>query len=93
MSALGTIQAMRSWETADKLKQRERLHSYLLASARLGRRARSERAKGRWMAINETAAAYLWASASTDNLKDIADALTREALAAQAFERIEGPNA
>jgi hypothetical protein len=81
---------MRPWEPEDRLYQRRRLHRLMLDGARLAQRARSPRAKERFWAVNADAAAYLWDDVQTDALEDIATALCREMMAAQAFERVEG---
>jgi hypothetical protein len=95
MTALTTIDAdpagaLMPWATEDQRMVRNRLLRALQFSARRAKQTRSESARQLLWLLNETAAAYVTASATDDDLRDVADTLTRLALVANGFERMEG---
>ena len=71
-------------------RARRRLGKAASLSAARAVRAQSNRARERYWAINEAANGWMFAAASADDLSAIADALLREFLAADCFERLEG---
>lgn len=76
----------------EKLLRRRLRNAWTIASAR-GARSRSGNARQLYWQVAMVASEWTFARASLADLKDIADGLVRMFVAANVFERVEGPDA
>lgn len=84
--------ALMPWATEPQRAVRNRLLRAQQFSARRARETASPTARQLLWLLNETAAAHATATGTVEHLTDVADTLTRLALAANGFERLECPN-
>lgn len=90
MTAPVNIAQLRPWMTAEETDLRHRLSNAAVLSAARAVRAQSDRARQRFWLINEAANFWLVKSASNEELLDVVNALVRETLSADTFERLGG---
>lgn len=72
---------------------RQRLHNARVISSARAMTAVSEHARQLYWVVNEVASIWVFAPASTEELKDIADGLVKLFMTAATFDRIEGERA
>ena len=87
---LDPVTTFRPWEEPEIQRLRRRLHNAAIISAARAVGATAESARFRYWSINRSAMDWLFAHASQNDLLAIANALLREFLSADTFERLEG---